>query len=478
MIQCGWYHAEMRHRDRAYALAGMTLTVAAMSCTALLGVDGDYRLEASAGLDGSKTTVADGTTSGVSDDGPAIGADAPATADTGAGSDAPHAADTGLEDAGFPADPGVVTEVTAGYFHACVRFASGFAMCWGRNEDFGELGNGTTLSTGVPEPAMGAGLKQLIAGAHDTCGILVDGGGECAGKGGLGELGDGVFDADVPYPVPMSVLPAAPITLASGTDFTCVVVADGNVYCVGDGSTGQLGNGGTEVSTAAVQVSLQGKQATAVAALNLHACALLVDGTVSCWGVDTSGQLGDGNPIDDAGSSATPLAVQGLPGAASAICAGNDFSCAVVGNDANSTVWCWGDNTFGQLGNDDPTVPASSTAVQVIGAADTPLTGAVSITCGAAHACIGNDYAGNISCWGANGSGQLGNGSTGEKNFTASLVSGVTEFPESLSAGGFFTCAMFASPNVVCWGDNGFGQLGNGGADQGELTPTPVTGIP
>lgn len=435
-------------------LAGLVAGAVA-GCTALFGVDGDYRAETEAGAAADATAETGGGHDG-------------ATSPEAEGAAPPVEAGADVSDA-FPPQPGPVAEVTAGRFHTCVRFGSGVAMCWGRDEDFGELGNGTMVSTSVAEPAMGSGLTKLVAGAHDTCGLLADGG-VCAGKGGTGELANGVGDADVPYPVATTVLPAPPTAIASGESFTCAVVAGGDVYCVGNGAGGTLGNGTTGISLAAVQVSLQGKKASAIAAFNAHACALLVDGAVWCWGDGSSGQLGNGVSGPDAGSP-VPVAVQGLPGAASAVGVGDDYSCAIVGNDANSTVWCWGANAFGQLGNGDSTVPSSATPLQVKG-----VKGAASLACGAGHACIGNDYIGGIWCWGKGGSGQLGNDDTGNA-VTPVQVSGIGAFPQSLAAGGFHTCAVLSSPNVVCWGANDFGQLGDGTTNQ-EQVPTPVTGIP
>lgn len=430
-------------------MVALVLLTASASCTALLGIDGAYHAEGDSTAD--------------------------ATTDTGAGHDSAATGDTALpgdagNDSSFPSDPGPVGEVTAGRFHTCLRFQSGVAMCWGRDDDFGELGNGTMVSTSIPEPAMGSGIVKLVAGAHDTCGLLADGA-VCAGKGGLGELLDDVGDADSPVPVATSALPALPIAIASGDEFTCAVVQGGDVYCAGNGASGVLGNGSTGVSLAPVQVDLQGKKATAIAAIDIHACALLTDGTVSCWGDDSYGQLGAGQTTPDAGS-ATPVAVQGLPGAASAICVGDSFSCAIVGNDENAAVWCWGDNTYGQLGNGDPTVPQSAVALHVKNS-----TGAASLSCGSGHACFGNDYSSaGIWCWGKGGSGQLGNDDTSNA-FSPVSVTGISAFPQSLAAGGFHTCAILSSPNVLCWGANDFGQLGNDSPDASQ-SPVQVVGVP
>ncbi|HEY1692727.1 MAG TPA: hypothetical protein VGG39_11230 [Polyangiaceae bacterium] len=428
----------MRRPPHARAFLGLALAVAAgatSSCTALLGIDADYRAE----NDGDSDAVA-----GDAEAGPAAEGGPPESAPPpDAGSDA------------FPANPGAIAEVTAGQFHTCVRFETGVAMCWGRAEDYGELGNGTLANTSVAEPAMGAGIVHLFAGEHDTCAVLADGA-ACAGKGGAGELLDDVGDADSPVPVAETVLPASPKAIASGLAFTCALLSTGDVVCVGDGTSGTLGNGGGGISLEPVPIDLGGEQASAIAARNVHACAVLADGTVTCWGDGASG----------------PASVQGLPGAAVAVCTGDDFSCALVGNDENSTVWCWGDNSGGELGNGDPGVSSSSTPVKVKG-----LAGAASLTCGSEHACAGTEYANpGIWCWGKGGSGQLGNEDTSNA-YTPVQVSGISAYPESLAAGGFHTCAILSSPNVLCWGSNDFGQLGDDSPDASS-GPVSVTGIP
>ena len=191
----------------------LALAVPAIAaCTAIAGIDGTYTLASSdAGArDGAAGSTGDGGASEAS--------------------------------VTFPADAGAVTKVVAGRFHTCAFFHdTGIAKCWGRNADYGELGTGTGQDTAVPVYAMTPGLTDLFAGAHDTCGLL-PGGAECAGKGGVGELGDDVVDADSPVPEMTSAFPSAPTQIASGETFTCAVVAGGDVWCVGDGPLGQLGN--------------------------------------------------------------------------------------------------------------------------------------------------------------------------------------------------------------------------------------------
>ncbi|HEY8039907.1 MAG TPA: hypothetical protein VIF15_08950 [Polyangiaceae bacterium] len=438
----------MRRRTLALCTLGPLALVAAAcaSCTSLLGIDGDYH--AGAGDDAgdeSDVGAASDTTTGDVTPPPDTGADTNQTS---------------------VADAGPVVEVTLGKFHSCARFAGGFARCWGRSDDYGEFGDGTFSRSAVPVPAMGGGggILDLFAGSHDTCAVLADGG-ECAGKGGTGELGNGVGDADLPVPVPTSVLPGVPTAIASGERFTCAIIPPGDVYCVGDSSQGELGNGSYGLSLTAVQVSLQGKKAVAIAAYYQHACAALADGTVACWGDDTFGQLGDGNLTPDAGL-AVPVIVSGLPtgstAMATAVGVGDSFSCALMGTD----VWCWGDNSSGQLG-DGNTNPVA-TPQQVVGVSGVGL-----LAVGGAHACAGLLNAGLTKCWGKGGSGQLGNNDTAVAPTPVEVFN--LSYPQSLSAGGFHTCALISSPNVVCWGSNDFGQLGNGDAPNQQIIPVQVT---
>ncbi len=401
------------------------MTLAASACTSILGIDHDYRAAPA------------GSTSG---------GDGAASATDGAA---------------FPADPGAVVKVVAGKFHACALFSSGVAKCWGRNDDYLELGDGSGSSTSVPMPAMGGGLSDLFAGAHQTCATIAAGA-ECAGRGDQGQLGDG-SSADSSVPVRATAFAAAPVQVASGEAFLCALLPDGGVWCVGDGTHGELGDGASHASVVPVQARLA-KAAQAVAAFDVHACALLVDGTVSCWGDDSFGQLGDGQAASGAGAPAPPGVVVGLAGA-TAIGVGVEHSCALVGGATSGAVWCWGGNESGQLG--DGTTTSRARPVRVQGA-----TGATLLAVGGFHACAGLLDAGVVACWGKGGSGELGDGRSTNASTPVAVV-GIS-YPESLAAGGFHTCALVASPNVVCWGSNDFGQLGNGDAPNQQARPAQV----
>jgi alpha-tubulin suppressor-like RCC1 family protein len=340
--------------------------------------------------------------------------------------------------------------VVAGRFYSCALYGGGVAQCWGDNDN-GQFGNGFAVNTSLPTPAMGGALTSLWAGVGDTCAIVA-GAGECSGRGGRGELDNGVPDADTMVPVATAVLPARPIAFASGLDFTCAIVAGGDVYCAGEGQLGQLGNGSPSTSALPVKVDLGGAAARAIAAEWQHACALTTAGAVLCWGDDSLGQLGNGVTVD--AGVASPVTVP-LGGVASEVGVGEGYSCAIVGSNADAGVWCWGDNSHAQLGSGS-SVAFSATPVPVQG-----LAGVATLAVGGLHACVGLAYQGGVACWGKGGSGELGNDSTRDAP-TPVVVMGIFVAPVSLAAGGFHTCALVASPNVLCWGANDFGQLGNG----------------
>ena len=430
----------------AVAAAAAFASLAGVACGSILGVDGPYHLESDAATTGDGSP-GDGTTPD------APGPDADATPG--------DAGDGGPPEASFvDADP--LSAISAGRFVTCARYAGGVAKCWGQNLD-GEFGNGTVVGSSVPIPAMGTGIVALFNGPGNTCAAL-GGSGACTGRGGAGQLLNGEVDAQSLVPVATTALPSAPSAFAPGQRRACAIVANGDVYCAGDGTDGELGPAATGVSATAVKVNLGGAVARAISGTWRHVCALTTAGDVYCWGDDTNGQLGSGSFVD--AGIATPVHVP-LGAAATDIGTGDAHTCAIVGPDSSNAVWCWGDDTYGQLGNGGG--GQSAVPVQVSG-----LSALANLAVGAEHTCVGKQNAGGIACWGKGGSGQLGNGSNGDSP-TPVDVSNVGGAPAALASGGFHTCAIVSSPNVICWGSNDFGQLGNDDPlNQQQNTPVAV----
>ena len=199
-----------------------------------------------------------------------------------------------------------------------------------------------------------------------------------------------------------------------------------------------------------------------------HTCALLASGSVSCWGENESGQLGDGEFGSNVYST-VPVRVQDITDAL-AIGIGWEHTCAVH---TTGEVSCWGDNSRGELGNGEES-GFQPLPVKVVDIDD-----AVEVTAGHWHTCALRE-SGSIACWGADHDGQLGNGQLGDENGSAVPVevTGVSD-AVAVSAGGEHTCAIHATGEISCWGDNWRGELGNGqaGNEYDSGVPVKVSGI-
>jgi len=185
-----------------------------------------------------------------------------------------------------------------------------------------------------------------------------------------------------------------------------------------------------------------------------HTCALtsLAGGGVTCWGSNSTGQLGDGTQVD----KNVPTDVPGLSGV-SAVAAGGGHTCALIALDGS--VKCWGNNNVGQLGN--PIGAMSSTPVTVVDGSSSPITGVIAISTGNSHTCALFSN-GGVQCWGWNFMGQLGDG-TGTSRVTPADVTGYSSGVSQISAGAYHTCLIVtATKEVKCFGENVAGGLGDG----------------
>jgi alpha-tubulin suppressor-like RCC1 family protein len=384
--------------------------------------------------------------------------------------------DAGTMTVQLPALTGAV-DVTAGGSHACALMSDGTARCWGENLH-GQLGDGmpvTENSTAVTVPvAVSAlsGIVRLAAGGAHTCALRGDGTAWCWGSNSWGELGLGMASPGVPTPAAVTALTGATDIRAMGpsssavdaSEFTCALVTGGAVQCWGEGSLGELGNGlpsGAGVSTPGAVIGLTG--AAAIAAGGFHACAALGDGTVRCWGDNTGGALGDGTSV----ASPQPVEVVGVSGVVAVACGGY-HTCALLDD---GTVECWGANVSGQLGNGTQSTFLTdlSPPAPVVG-----LAGVTALAAGDQHTCalLGDR---TVQCWGRDIFGQVGTTApaSGPAVVLPTPVEGLTDV-SAIAAGQDFTCAVLADTTIRCWGANTSGQLGNG-ATTTHATPAAVT---
>ncbi|KAB2583426.1 hypothetical protein BS297_20700 [Rhodococcus erythropolis] len=199
---------------------------------------------------------------------------------------------------------------------------------------------------------------------------------------------------------------------------------------------------------------------TTLVAGDSHTCALLAGGTAKCWGDNGYGQLGDGAIITH---RSTPVDVVGLSGA-TALTAGGTHTCALM---PGGTAKCWGNNAWGQVG-DGITTGDWSTAVDVVG-----LSGAGALTAGVRHTCA-LMLGGTAKCWGYNGYGQVGDGTTTNRSTPVDVVG--LSGAGALTAGVRHTCALMPGGTAKCWGDNEWAQVGDGTTTD-RLTPVDVVGL-
>jgi alpha-tubulin suppressor-like RCC1 family protein len=357
-----------------------------------------------------------------------------------------------------------VTAVAAGHGHTCALTTGGGVKCWGYNE-YGELGNGTTAAAVTPVNVTGltAGVAAIAAGAHHTCALTSGGGVKCWGENSAGQLGNGTT-TDARTPVDVTGLTAGVAAIVAGGGHTCALTTGGSVKCWGSNEWGQIGNGSWSEDGVVTPEDVTGLAAGvfAIAAGAYHTCALTTGGGAKCWGLNVNGQLGNGMRTD---SELTPVDVTGLTAGVAAIVAGFGHTCALT---TSGGVKCWGSNSSGQLGNGtttDARTPVDATGLTA---------GAAAITAGDDHTCALTTN-GGVKCWGANGFGQLGNG-TMTNAWTPVDVAGLTAGVAATTAGALHTCALTTGGGAKCWGWNGSGQLGNGIPSKA-LTAVDVTGL-
>jgi alpha-tubulin suppressor-like RCC1 family protein len=372
------------------------------------------------------------------------------------------------------------TSVSAGDGHTC-GIISGDLYCWGLNGN-GQLGLGDTKARTVPTAVAtlaGKTVTAVSAGSAHTCAIA-DGKVYCWGQGTSGQLGNGANNTQY-TPVLVSSLSGTPTVLAAGGAHTCAI-SGGAAYCWGSNSDGQLGNNSTTNANTPVAVSTTGemgsKTVTAIAAGGAHTCAVASDNRAYCWGQNTSYQLGSrlctvlnllcvlpiGMDLDRTTSVAVDTSGSMGANSVTAITAGTSHTCAIAGG----TAYCWGLGTSGQLGNGANSTSYQSKTVSL--STVTAVSARTDSTCAIAG---GAGY-----CWGVGSAGQLGNGTTSASSSSPVTVSAAGAMKEatvtSVAAGASHGCAV-AGGSAYCWGSGDSGRLGTRAATD-STRPVVVTG--
>jgi len=356
-----------------------------------------------------------------------------------------------------------VTALLSGLNYTCALTSEGGVKCWGENE-VGQLGTGTDLEYSkmpVEVSGLASGVMELATGGgKHSCVIRTGGEVKCWGANWYGQLGDGSTN-NSNVPVEVDGLEGGVIGLATNMYHTCVLTGNGGVKCWGGNEYGQLGDGTMNSSSLPLDVVGLTSGITALAAGEEHTCALTLDGRVKCWGFNEYGQLGDGTAI----WHAIPIDVVELTRDITALAAGWAHNCAVT---SSGGAKCWGYNDFGQLG--DGTMNDSSSPVDVVGLTS----GVKALAAGEEHTCALTSE-GGVKCWGNNGAGELGDGTTNHSNLPVDVI-GLSKGVTAVVTDWYHSCVLTSSGGVKCWGRNDFGQLGNGTTDDSSI-PVDVIGL-
>lgn len=392
----------------------------------------------------------------------------------------------------------------AGGYHACAVTDSGGVKCWGVNGN-GQLGNGSTTGPGtctyydtastetttlacgmtpVDVSSLSSGVAKVVSGGYFSCALTTAGGVKCWGSNLYGQLGNGSTTASS-VPVNVSGLTSGVTALSAGMNHVCALMSAGGVKCWGNNEYGKLGDGSStgpqtcndgtnNVACSQTPVNVSGLTGavTVVSAGLEFTCGLISGGTIECWGRNTWGSLGDGSTTD----STYPVSVIEIVSGATALSSSPNgyFSCAVVSGAAK----CWGSNDYDSLGVSNSTTeycngsdPCSKIPINVTGLT----TGVTGLSAGTYHACA-LVTGGGVKCWGYNSDGELGNGGTID-SYTPVNAVGLTSGAAQISMGFFFSCARTTMSALKCWGNNFWGQIGDGTTNQ-RTTPTDVDMIP
>jgi len=360
---------------------------------------------------------------------------------------------------------GAFAQLNAGFFlSTCSVTTRGAAYCWGSLSEcpvstVDTFGDGATTHCDIPMAVPGGvTFAELSGGGYHTCGVATDGTAYCWGSNVNGQLGNGTTSG-TESPAPSLVTGGLTFkAVSAGIYHTCAVTSGGAAYCWGNNNDGQLGNGASSSPRDSPVAVVGGLTFAAVGAGYEDSCGLTVGGVAYCWGYNSYGELGNG----DTTNSWVPGAVAGGLSFV-ALSTGYFHTCGLTGG---GKAYCWGGNFAGELGNG--TTAASSAPVAVAGGLRfATISAGQWVTCG-----VTTDSA--AYCWGWNGAGQLGNGMTAYSNPTPVLVAGGLIF-QTVSTGYLHTCGLATSGAAYCWGDNSEGELGNG-STAFSLVPALVSG--
>ena len=352
--------------------------------------------------------------------------------------------------------------LSTAFWHACSASNLSYHMtCWGKNSA-GQHGIGTSsaINTPVQSLSLNGPIIDLDSGSSGsysgfTCAVNSMNELYCWGSNTKGQLGVG---DETPSTTPARVYldsSLGAVKVSTGFDHACAVATDGTVQCWGWGNDGRLGYGSSADSFTPTSTSSLGTGRTAVDVSTSwqHSCALLDDGSVVCWGEGGNGKLGNGGTQTK--YSPYPVTGFGPSTPVKQISTGQQHTCALL---VNGSVSCWGSNSYGELGRGDTS--GINTQPELVAGLENK--NIVHIDAGWHNTCAVEDT-GDAYCWGVNNHGQLGDGTFTSQTQPVSVLSlGFNRKATQVSTTYGYTCFLLDDASVNCWGDNFVGQLGDG----------------
>ncbi len=350
---------------------------------------------------------------------------------------------------------------------------------WGHN-DYGQLGDNTTIDSGSPVKVVNWHIfTSIAAGVNHTCGIDTLKAAWCWGYNWRGSLGDNTY-VDKAYPVRVAGGHSF-TSITAGADYTCALDISGAAWCWGGNYLGELGDGTNTDRYYPIAV-VGGHTFSSITTGYTHTCGIDTAGAAWCWGDNNYGELGDTtNTI-----RFTPVKVKNADGsdfsAMSAISGGGAYTCGI--EKSTGKAWCWGANSYGGLG-DTTTVPKFY-PVKVKNADGSDFSAVSAISAGGFQTCAIEASSGKLWCWGDNWYGVLGDLTTNSKSYPVKVLnSDGSDFSatagssiSAISVGRLHACALDTSGAAWCWGNDWYGQIGDGATPNPDVHsyPLAVTG--
>ena len=409
---------------------------------------------------------------------------------------------------------GNADSIAFGLQSGCAIGASGNIKCWGDGSE-GQLGLGNTQNVGdsadetgtdLPFVNLGtnASIDKIVMGEDHSCALFTNGSVKCWGESSVlglgysssnGGFGDGYLETGDTLPFMQFPTGRHATMIEAGKSHTCAVMDNDDLICWGDNSKGQLGLGDTDHrgdatgeigSNFAVTSVPTGRTIDSMALGWDHTCVVWDNYSASCWGGNDNGQLGLDSTTDigdGAAEMGDNLDFLDLPGTASAITAGDGFTCAIVDDSGTDKAFCWGLNDFGQLGIESTTNVGDGSGSSMSSISNADLTYEVqAIDAGEDHVCAIVKFSSYrpVQCWGNGADGRLGYGSQDSRGTGPGSASGMgSNLPyvrlnsgnthyaytaTDIEVGAGTSCVIKSQGNndIICWGDNGIGQLGYG----------------